>query len=47
MEIPIHIIIGKSYIKEGKFEIQYRKTGEKKYIKPEGLEGILENEKLS
>ncbi len=43
--IPIQVIIGKGYTNEGKLEVQFRKTGEKKYIKPEGLEELIENEK--
>ena len=43
--IPIQIIIGKGFLREGKLEVQNRKTGEKKFITPEGLEELLKNEK--
>jgi prolyl-tRNA synthetase len=39
--IPVQIVVGKSYIKEGKIEINYRKTGQKKFINPEQIKGEL------
>jgi len=46
--IPIQIILGKTYEKNRKIEIKIRKTGERKYVKPEELENFIkefENEK--
>ncbi len=44
--IPVQVIIGKNYIKEGNIEVQYRKSGKKEYVKPEGLKEILKNEEI-
>ncbi|MFH1415562.1 MAG: proline--tRNA ligase [Elusimicrobiota bacterium] len=41
MGIPIRIVVGKNYLNEGNVEVQYRKTGEKKYVKPDSLGEIL------
>jgi len=46
--IPIQIILGKTYEKNREIEIKIRKTGERKYVKPEELENFIkefENEK--
>ncbi len=46
--IPLQIILGKSFEKSQEIEIKIRKTGERKYIKPEALEDFIkdfENEK--
>ncbi len=42
--IPIQIIVGKKFIKDGKLEVYFRNSGNKKYVSPEGLKEIL-NEK--
>jgi prolyl-tRNA synthetase len=39
--IPLQIILGKSYEKEGTVEVKIRKTGERKYFKPEELENFV------
>ena len=46
--IPLQIIFGKSYEKNKEVEVKIRKTGERKYLKPENLENFVnefENEK--
>lgn len=39
--IPIQIILGKTYEKNREIEIKIRKTGERKYVKPEELENFI------
>ena len=46
--IPLQIIFGKNYEKNKEVEVKIRKTGERKYFKPENLENFVnefENEK--
>ncbi|MBN2406485.1 MAG: proline--tRNA ligase [Elusimicrobia bacterium] len=35
--IPVQIVIGKKYKETGEVEIQYRKTGEKEFVRPEHI----------
>ncbi len=41
--IPLQIILGKSFEKSQEVEVKIRKTGERKYIKPEGLEEFIKD----
>jgi prolyl-tRNA synthetase len=46
--IPLQVILGKRFEKNGEVEVKIRKTGERKYFRPEELEkfiGEFENEK--
>jgi len=43
--VPVQVVAGKSYLNEGKLEINDRRTGEKEYVAPESLEEKL-NEKI-
>ncbi|MFC2091560.1 proline--tRNA ligase [Elusimicrobiota bacterium] len=39
--IPIQIVIGKRYIEDGHVEVQFRKTQEKIFVKPEKIKEII------
>jgi len=39
--IPLQIIFGKNYEKNKEVEVKIRKTGERKYLKPEELENFV------
>ena len=36
--LPVQIIVGKSYMKDGKLEVVCRRSGKKEYLSPEGIE---------
>ncbi|PMP67282.1 MAG: proline--tRNA ligase [Thermodesulfobacterium geofontis] len=41
--IPLHIILGKRFEENREVEVKIRKTGERKYFKPENLENFVRN----
>ncbi len=43
--IPVEVVVGRNFIKEGKLEIQFRKSSRKIFTEPEKLTEVIENEK--
>ncbi|MDA3792265.1 MAG: proline--tRNA ligase [Elusimicrobia bacterium] len=43
--IPVQVVVGRNYLKEGQLEVQFRKSGKKVFIKPKELKETMENEK--
>ena len=39
--IPVQMILGKQFLKDGRVEVVFRSTGEKQYLLPEEIAGIL------
>ncbi|MEA3506541.1 MAG: proline--tRNA ligase, partial [Elusimicrobiota bacterium] len=43
--MPVQVIAGRNFLKEGKLEVQFRKSEKKVFVKPENLIEVIENEK--